>query len=68
LPILLVPLTLLAILLRKKITDIENTLWGIGAFFLAVSTFILFDLRHQFLMTSSAFKLFTKSCEATAGI
>jgi len=65
--ILLVPLTLLAILLRKKLPTLKNTLWGIGAFFLAVSTFILFDLRHQFLMTSSAFKLFTNHVKPLPG-
>lgn len=56
--VLWIPLTLLAIMFRKKIPHVKNIVFGICAFFFAVGTFILFDVRHQFLMTSAAIKLF----------
>lgn len=55
--VLWIPLTLIALILRKKFPKIKTLVFGIGAFVLAVSTFILFDVRHQFLMTSAAFRL-----------
>lgn len=65
--ILLIPLTIVAIILKRKLPTFKNNLLGIVAFFLAVSTFILFDLRHQFLMTSSAFHLFTNTRKPLPG-
>lgn len=57
--VLLIPITIIAILLRKKVPQPKTFLLGIVGFLTAVSTFILFDIRHQFLMTTSAIKLFT---------
>lgn len=56
--VLWIPLTLIAILLRRRIPNIRNIFLGMGAFLLATATFILFDLRHQFLMTSSMLRIF----------
>lgn len=65
--ILLFPLTILAIFLRKKLPTIPNILWSIGVFLLGVATFILFDIKHKFLMTSSALKLFTNHVKPLPG-
>lgn len=65
--VLLIPLTLLAILLRGKLPSLRSCIFGIVAFLLSVSTFILFDLRHEFLMTTSALKLFTNHVKPLPG-
>jgi hypothetical protein len=56
--VLLIALTLFAVLLRGKFPSIKNSVLGIVAFLIPLSTFILFDLRHQFLMTKSFIRLF----------
>ncbi len=65
--ILLIPLTAVALLISRKLPTMKNFLLGIIAFILAVSTFILFDLRHQFLMTLSILKLFTNPVKPLPG-
>lgn len=52
------PGLLFALLLRRKIPSIGIVIAGIAGFLFLVSNFILFELRHQFIMTSSALKLF----------
>ena len=56
--VLLIFLTIFAVLLRGKLPSLRNILESIIAFILPLSTFILFDLRHQFLMTKSFIRLF----------
>lgn len=53
----LIPLTLIALLYRRK-NQIKIILGGALAFLISVSNFILFDLRHNFLMTHSVLRLF----------
>ncbi|HWY79280.1 MAG TPA: glycosyltransferase family 39 protein [Candidatus Sulfotelmatobacter sp.] len=65
--ILLIPLTLVAIILRWKLPTGKNTLLGAAAFLLAIATFIIFDIRHHFLMISSALKLFTNHVKPLPG-
>lgn len=55
--IALIPLTLFTSLFRKKIPSIKLILISIIAFIIPVSSFILFDLRHDFLMFKSILKL-----------
>lgn len=55
--IFLIPLTLVACILNKKIPHIKFLLGSAFMFMLGVSNFILFELRHKFLMTQSALKL-----------
>lgn len=65
--ILLIPLTAVAVLIRKKKVSFKNLAFGLIGFFAAVSSFILFDLRHSFLMTSSVVKLFTNTRQPLSG-
>lgn len=65
--ILLMPLTLVAVLIRKKRIALKNLILGLIGFFVAVSSFILFDLRHSFLMTSAVIKLFTNTRQPLPG-
>jgi hypothetical protein len=53
----LIPVTLLALLLRHKFPEIKILLAGITAFIISVGTYILFDLRHHFLMLNSVLAL-----------
>lgn len=55
--ILLLPLTLLAFLFKKHRPSIKYLIIGSILFFISISNFFLFDLRHQFLMTHSALNL-----------
>lgn len=64
---LLIFLTAFAILLRKKLPKLKNILLGIIALFIPISTFIVFDLRHNFLMTSSFIKLITSPIKPLEG-
>lgn len=65
--VLWIPLTLIAILLRRRMPSIRNILLGTGAFLFATATFILFDLRHQFLMTSSMLRIFLNPMKPLPG-
>src|SRR3989344_7005402 len=65
--VLLLPVTILAFLFAGRIPRIKYLFLGFLSAVLAVSTFILFDLRHQFLMTSSVFKLFTNTHKPLPG-
>lgn len=65
--ILFIPLTVVALVLRQKLPEIKFILIGLGGAFAAVSTFILFDLRHQFLMTKSFIRLFTNPVKPLPG-
>lgn len=56
--IFLLPLTLIVLLFNKKFPSIKIIFIGIGCFLLTVSTFIVFELRHNFLMTNAALGLF----------
>ncbi|MDQ3098775.1 MAG: hypothetical protein M3Q44_03445 [bacterium] len=55
--VFLVPLTVITILVWKRIPSIRIALGSLGALCLAVSNFIIFDLRHQFLLSQSLMKL-----------
>lgn len=55
--VLLIFLTIFAVFLRKKIPAFKIILLSIIAFVIPLTTFILFDLRHQFLMTKSFIRL-----------
>lgn len=57
--IALLPFTLVVILLRGKLPTLNYIVFSMSAFMLGVSNFIFFDLRHQFLITNSVFKLFS---------
>lgn len=56
--ILLIPITLVACIIRFKKIPLQDIVLSVGAFFLAVSNFIVFELRHNFLMTQSVLTLF----------
>ena len=54
LPLIILPLVAVTFFLNKKaVKDIKLILLSIASFLLSISTFILFDLRHNFLMTRS---------------
>ncbi len=55
--IFLIPLTLIILLYQKKFPSLKILFISIGGFLLSVSTFIIFELRHQFLMTNAAMRL-----------
>ena len=55
--VMLFPLTILALVLRWKMPSIKFFILSLGAFILSISTYILFELRHHFLMTTSVLKL-----------
>jgi glycosyltransferase involved in cell wall biosynthesis len=55
--VMLIPITFFAILLRWKKVSFQTILLSIGAFLLAVASFIVFELRNSFLMTRSALSL-----------
>ena len=59
--IFLIPLTIFGVLLFKKIPPLKSLLLGSLLMILSVSNFIIFELRHKFLMTHSAYKLFDGS-------
>ena len=65
--VLWLPLTVIAAILRQKLPNGKNIVLGLSAFFIGVATFILFDLRHQFLMTSSALRVFFNPIKPLAG-
>jgi hypothetical protein len=65
--VLLIPLTIFGILTRGKLPKIKYMLYGVLGFLTAVSSFLVFDLRHNFLMMSSAFKFFTNTHEPLPG-
>lgn len=65
--VFLIPLTLVAIVLRRKLPKIKYVLFGLGAMLLAVSNYILFELRHSFLMTQAIMKLFQGKVEPIRG-
>jgi hypothetical protein len=65
--VLWIPVTVLAVIVRKKLPTRRSVVLGIGAFFCAVATFIFFDLRHQFLMTTSALRIFFNPMQPLPG-
>lgn len=56
--ILLVPLTVILIFYRKKFPSMKLFIYGMVFFTISVSNFIIFEIRHQFLMTHSLLRLF----------
>jgi len=60
LPLVLIPTMVVIFLLNKtSIKNLKIILLSLISFVLSVSTFILFDLRNNFLMTTAVFKAFT---------
>ncbi len=53
----LIPLTVMAIIFRKKIPSMKLIFISAVAFIIPVSSFILFDLRHEFLMSKAFLNL-----------
>ena len=59
LPLVLIPSMVIAFFLNKKaVKNFKIMILGIFAYILSVSSFILFDLRHQFLMTKAVLGAF----------
>lgn len=59
LPLVLIPSMIIILFLnRKTIKNVKVILLSIFSYLLSVSTFILFDLRHQFLMSKAVFGAF----------
>jgi 4-amino-4-deoxy-L-arabinose transferase-like glycosyltransferase len=65
--VLLFPLTIMAVLIRRKVPHLKYIFSGLILSLLAVSTFILFDLRNQFIMTNSAIRLLTNTHKPLPG-
>lgn len=65
--IFLLPLTLILILLRKKFPNLKIFFLGGLAMITSMATFIVFDIRHKFLMTKSALKIVTGDTPPMAG-
>jgi len=60
LPLVLIPSVLVVFILNKiALKNIKVILLSFGSFLLSVSTFVLFDLRHKFLMTNSVLGAFS---------
>jgi len=60
LPLVLMPMMVISFFLnRQAIKDLRLTVLCLIAYILSVSSFILFDLRHKFLMTSAVISAFT---------
>lgn len=57
--IFLIPLIIFTFIYFKKIPSLKYVLIGSALFFLTISNFLLFEARHQLLMTHSALRLFT---------
>lgn len=57
--IVLIPITILSLFLAKKRASIKQIGFGVISFFIAISNFLLFDLRHGFNMTRSLLVLVT---------
>jgi hypothetical protein len=57
--ITLIPLTIMAMIFRKVLPSKKLLLLSSIAFVIPVSTYIIFDLRHHFLMTKSILTLVT---------
>lgn len=62
-----IPLLILAMILRKKLPSLKNLLLSGILLLIGLSTFILFDLRHQFLMTKSFLHLITTPSKPLPG-
>ena len=65
--VLLIPLTIFIILLKHKLPRLKILFISIVAFLTPLSTFILFDLRHQFLMTKAFLRLFSSPIKPLPG-
>jgi hypothetical protein len=65
--ILWIPLTIFAIVLKQKMPSVKYILFSIITFILTVSTFLLFDIRHQLLMSKTAIKLITTPTKPLQG-
>lgn len=60
LPLVIIPSVIVVIILNKAvIKNLKTVVLSVVAFLLSVSTFILFDLRHDFLMTNAIMGVFS---------
>lgn len=59
----LIPLTVVALVVRRSRPTLKHGLISIGVLFLTVSNFLFFEIRHSFLMTNSVLKLFQGKVE-----
>lgn len=60
LPLVLIPVVLASFFLNKNaIKDIKLILLSLGSLLLSLATFVLFELRHDFLMMRSLLTVFT---------
>ncbi len=55
--VFLIPITFLSMVITRRLPTVKLGIMGIGFFLLSVSSFIIFDLRHQFLMTNALLRL-----------
>jgi hypothetical protein len=54
LPLIIIPVVFISFFLNKKaVKDLKLLFWSIASFSVSVSSFILFDLKHNFLQTRS---------------
>lgn len=59
LPLLVIPTVLIAFFLQKKaLKNIKLIVFSIISLIISLATFIIFDLRHEFLMTKSLLSIF----------
>jgi hypothetical protein len=56
--VFLIPLTIIAMLLRWSVPKSKYIVIGVIGFALVVSNFLFFELRHQFLMSNALLQLF----------
>lgn len=57
--IMLFPITVSAILYRRNLPSVKLVVIGLALFLVSISNFLIFDLRHQFLMTHAFLSLIT---------
>lgn len=61
--VFLIPLTIWGLIVYRKLPKLKTLLMGIILFMLSVANFIIFEIRHKFLMSNSVLKLFDGSIE-----
>jgi 4-amino-4-deoxy-L-arabinose transferase-like glycosyltransferase len=65
--IFLIPLTVLLLIIRRSLPKMKTVVISFVGFFLAVSNFLFFEIRHQFLMTHAVLTLFAGKVQPLKG-
>lgn len=65
--VFLLPLTVIAFLLRRKSVEKKYLFYSLVTFLVSVSNFFVFELRHRFIMSQSLQQLFAGKVEPLKG-